>query len=173
MKDLPKISKKENHQLIISAVLVLIFIYLFTTNVLLRKKPGSSPPAPTAQTAATDPTQGMSEQVVLVTNMRLYDKLRADREKIWEREWGRDPFVPQETGSAFSKAVNLTLNGILWDETNPKAIVNEKTLIKGDTIYGYTVTEIRQRSVILRTGEKNIELQVFRPLLDGSNAKAA
>jgi hypothetical protein len=55
----------------------------------------------------------------------------------------------------------LTLRGILWDPEVPRAIVNEKTLVKGDTVYGYTLMDIKRRSVILRTGEKNVELQVF------------
>jgi hypothetical protein len=141
-------------------VLLLVFAYTFTTNVLMRKAPGAR-----AAGGATLDQQSMADQLVIVTNMRVYDTLRNERLKLWDRDWARDPFVTQST-MGIVKAVNLTLKGILWDETSPKAIVNEKTLTIGDTIYGYTVIDIKPKSVTLKTGEKNIELQVFRPVFD-------
>ena len=105
----------------------------------------------------------MSDELVIVTNMRVNDTQRQEQEKIWEKDWARDPFVQQESSISIVRAVNLTLNGVLWDPKMPKAIVNEQTLLVGETIYGYTVIEIKPRSVVLRTGEKNIELSVFRP----------
>ncbi len=156
MNDAEKTAKKNKRDIIITSILLVIFAISFTKNILLNKKEVA--PADT-QTGAG---QSISEQLVLATNIRLYDKLRKERMQLWDREWGRDPFTFQETVTSVVKAVNLTLKGILWDEKNPKAIINDKTLVKGDTIYGYSVEEIRPRSVILKTGEKNIELQIFR-----------
>ena len=155
----PKRAAKNKRDLIITSLLLLAFAYVFTANMLMKKKPVPLPAA-----AETGDEQSLSEQLVLVTNMRVYDKLRADRVKLWDKEWARDPFIPQST-TGIVKAVNLTLKGILWDEKVPRAIVNEKTLFKGDTIYGYTVIDIKPRSVVLKTGEKNIELQVFHPVV--------
>ncbi len=159
--DAEKIAKKNKRDLIITSILLILFAVSFTKNVLFRKK--LQTPAPAANEISA--SQTLTEQLVLVTNIRLYDKLRKERVKLWDREWARDPFVPQQALSTIVKAVNLTLKGILWDEKKPKAIVNEKTLLEGDTIYGYTVVRINPRSVILKTGEKNIELQVFRPVV--------
>lgn len=156
-----KKAKKNKRDWIIASVLLVIFAFSFTENVLLRKKKLSGETGPSNEGG----TQTLTEQMVLVTNVRLYDKLRGERVALWDREWGRDPFMPQQAVGAVVKAVNLSLGGILWDEKTPKAIVNEKILIKGDTLYGYTVVEIKPRSVILKTGEKNIELYVFRPVL--------
>ena len=165
-KDL-KAAQKKKRDIIITSILLMIFAISFTKNVLLRKKT-----APPTAGASTNVAQSMSDQLVTVTNIRLYDKLRKERVKLWDREWARDPFVAQQAAAGLVKAVNLTLKGILWDEKIPKAIVNEKTLLKGDTIYGYTVMDIKPHSVILRTGEKNIELQVFRPIV-GETAPVA
>lgn len=158
--DPKKAAEKKRRDIIITTILLVIFAISFTKNVLLRKK---SEPIPAG--VSTDASQGISDQLIIVTNIRVYDKLRKERVALWDREWGRDPFVPQQALATIVKAVNLTLKGILWDEKNPKAIVNEKTLLEGDTIYGYTVIKIKQRSVVLKTGEKNIELQVFRPII--------
>ena len=166
MAAIDKIAEKNKRDLIITSILVVIFFISFSKNVLFRKKPSLASSAPVVAAA---PAQSMTDQLVFVTNMRVYDKLREDRVKLWEKEWGRDPFIPQASTQSIVKAVNLTLKGILWDEKSPKAIVNEKTLFKGDTIYGYTVMDIKPRSVTLKTGEKTIELQVFHPVFDASS----
>ncbi len=157
MTDAGKATKNKKRDLIIMGILLIIFAMSFTKNVLMRRK--SAPPS-----KASTSTQNILDQLVLVTNIRLYNHLREERIKLWDREWGRDPFVPQAAVGSVVKAVNLTLKGIWWDEKKPKAIVNEKTLLEGDTIYGYTVVQIKPRSVILKTGAKNIELEVFRPV---------
>ena len=159
MLDPKKAAEKNRRDIIITAILLVIFAISFTKNVLMRKKAAPPPPAATSTT-----TQEMSDQLIIVTNIRVYDKLRKERVALWDREWGRDPFIAQQALATIVKAVNLTLKGILWDEKYPKAIVNEKTLLEGDTLYGYTVMKINQRSVVLKTGEKNIELKVFRPI---------
>ncbi len=158
--DKEKFAAKQKKQWMVASGLIVFFIYSFSTNVLFRKKAAPAP-APSAAVAAQGATQNLTEDLLFVTNLRMKDKLLADQTAVWDKEWGRDPFVPQATLSTVVKAVNLTLKGILWDVKVPRAIVNEKTLVKGDTIYGYTLMDIKRRSVILRTGEKNIELQVF------------
>jgi hypothetical protein len=167
MTDPAKMSLKSKRDIIITSILLVIFAVTFTKNVLFRHKPAPVPSPAQAPLVVntTDATQGMSDQLVVVTNIRLYDKLAKEREALWEREWARDPFAAQQTVAGLMKAVNLTLNGVLWDEKTPKAIVNEKTLLTGDTIYGYTVMEIKPRSVMLKTGEKTIELRIFGPVL--------
>ena len=164
MTAVEKAEQKKKRDILITSILLVIFAITFTKNVLLHKRPAPAP------TSAPTGSQSMSDQLVVVTNMRLYDNLKKERVKLWDREWGRDPFVPQTVVSSIVKAVNLTLKGILWDEKTPKAIVNEKILVVGDVLYGYTVVDIKPRSVILRTGEKNIELQVFHPMINDTPA---
>ena len=157
-RDPKKAAAKRKRDIIITSILLVVFAVSFTKNVLLYKK---KQPAPDQQSAAAA-GESMGDQLVYVTNLRVMDKLRDDQRAAWDKEWGRDPFEPPATLSTVVKAVNLTLQGVLWDLRNPKAIVNDKTLYKGDTLYGYTVVDIQPRSVILKTGEKTIELSVFR-----------
>ena len=161
MNEIDAVAKKRKKNLIVVGSLALVFCIILANSLYTIKKK-SAPPPPTKPPAAAG--QSLSDRLVFVTDMRLNDKLREEQEKVWDKEWDRDPFVPQ-AASAIVRAINLKLDGILWDEAKPKAIVNEKTLLVGDTIYGYTVVDIKPRSVILRTGEKNIELYVFRPLV--------
>ena len=159
---------KEKKQWVITSVLILIFAYSFTTNVLFRKK-NVQPVSPAVSNTASL-AQTMSEDLLFVTNLRDKDKQYQEQLKVWDKEWGRDPFEIQAALSSVIKAVNLTLGGVLWDEKTPKAIVNEKILMVGDTLYGYTVIEIKPRSVILKTGEKNIELSVFHSMFSDQAA---
>ena len=155
--DKAKLAEKQKKQWVIAAVLVVVFIGSFSKNVLLRKK---TPQAASAPSSGQTTTQNLTDDLLFITNLRIKDKLLADQTALWDKEWGRDPFVPQATLSTVVKAVNLTLKGILWDDKYPRAIVNDKTLVEGDEIYGYTLMSINRKSVIFRTGEKHLELQV-------------
>ena len=166
--DAEKAAKKQKRDILITSVLLVVFAFTFTQNVLIRKKPAPAPEIVSGENAQT-----MAEDLLFVTNLRVKDKVYADQLQAWDKEWPRDPFVPQASLATIVKAVNLTLNGILWDDAEPKAIVNEKTLVEGDTIYGYTVERIRKKSVILRTGEKNIELYVFHPMAAAESSAPA
>ena len=70
--------------------------------------------------------------------------------------WARNPFAPKEILKI--KVVKLTLNGILWDEENPKAIINNVIVTIGDTIGENTVVGIKNDRVILNDGIRDFEL---------------
>lgn len=74
--------------------------------------------------------------------------------------WGRNPFAI--SGTPIRRFEGLILNGILWDNKSPMAIVNEKIVKIGDKIDGNVVVDIEQDRVILNDGSKNIELLLGR-----------
>ena len=110
--DKEKLAAKQKKQWILASGLVVFFIYSFSANVLFRKKAAPAA-APEAAVSSATMTQNLTEDLLFVTNLRMKDKLLADQMAIWDKEWGRDPFVPQATLSTVVKAVNLTLRGIL------------------------------------------------------------
>jgi hypothetical protein len=57
------------------------------------------------------------------------------------------------------KAPNLNLNGIVYDNERPYAIVNNKVMLKGDTIEGAALIEIKQDSVKFVFNDKEFELR--------------
>ncbi|MFC1646610.1 hypothetical protein ACFL2Y_05500 [Candidatus Omnitrophota bacterium] len=71
--------------------------------------------------------------------------------------WGRSPFT-------LKKVVDKTirLNGIVWDEHIPKAIINDYIVGIGDTIGENTVVDIKQDRVILSDGTRTFELRLER-----------
>jgi len=54
----------------------------------------------------------------------------------------------------------LSLSGILWDESRPLAIINGKTLGAGEEIDGATVIKINLAGVTVRRGNEELVLRV-------------
>lgn len=73
--------------------------------------------------------------------------------------WKRNPFTAGQAGSV---ATALTLNGIIWSKTTPKAMIGDVMVVKGDTIGDNKVVDIRPDKVILNDGTKDFELTMER-----------
>ena len=77
---------------------------------------------------------------------------------IYDDKGGRDPFFPlvDERGKYLSVSNlgysfdNLNLSGILWDaKGESSALINNEVLSVGDSVDGFQITEISQKSVTL------------------------
>lgn len=80
---------------------------------------------------------------------------RAKRSQF--KAWKRNPFA---AGLAGSTATELTLNGIIWSKTKPKAMIGDAIVVKGDTVGGNRVVDIQSNKVILNDGTKDFELKI-------------
>jgi len=72
--------------------------------------------------------------------------------------WGRNPFVQKESPKV--KITKLSLNGILWDDVNPKAIIGDDIVGIGDKVGSNTVVDIKEDYVILNDGTADFELKL-------------
>lgn len=72
--------------------------------------------------------------------------------------WGRNPFSPVE--APVKVVTKLTLNGIMWDEERPLAIINDNVIGIGGKVGENRVVEIKRNSVILNDGISNFELNL-------------
>ena len=70
--------------------------------------------------------------------------------------WGRNPFVLE----AASNTRKIILNGILWDDQNPQALIGDHIVKEGDTIGSSIVVDIHPDSVILNNGIEYLELKL-------------
>ena len=68
------------------------------------------------------------------------------------------PFVPAGEQMQSSRQTELVLQGILWDEQQPAAIIGQKVVSLGAEIRNYIVVEITEKSVWLNDGNHSIEL---------------
>ncbi|MFZ5516132.1 MAG: hypothetical protein ACOY90_05810 [Candidatus Zhuqueibacterota bacterium] len=82
----------------------------------------------------------------------------------------RDPFkiaendAPRSSPSGSSsqvkkeKAPALTLQGIIWDERAPTALINGEIVGKGDSILGYRVDDVKKDRVVLSRNGRQLVL---------------
>lgn len=78
-------------------------------------------------------------------------------------KWGTDPFKRKpgmyiETKDIKKKDDNYVLNGIIYDEDDPQAMINGEKASLGKVIGGRTVIEIGQYYVLLQEGDSILEL---------------
>lgn len=74
--------------------------------------------------------------------------------------------VARATEKLFAKAIqpsspsSLVLNGIMYIEKNPKAIINGMVVTEGDVIGGATVTSITQNNVMLKYNNNDNKVEM-------------
>lgn len=98
-----------------------------------------------------------SEEAELVSLIPT-GKRRRERAKTAYTAWGRNPFIIEP--SAKGVISKLSLEGIVWDEKEPKALINNVVVGIGDEIGGNTVVDIKQDKVILSNKSTNFELRL-------------
>ena len=86
------------------------------------------------------------------------------------KSWGRNPFIQGKIQEVVQEKIQekppvpeslkLTLNGIIWNPQNPKALINNAVLSKGNKIGINTIVDIKRNSVILNDGTKNFEIKL-------------
>lgn len=139
--------KKENIQIGITGGLVVLLVVLLTRALSGKKedRPGVAKNAGSPMKVLVA-EQGKEES--------FYEKLLAETR---DRGFGRDPFSKQPIVTSDSSQA-LHLSGILWDEANPTAVINDEIVAVGSEIEGRRVTEITKNRVILEDGAQYIEL---------------
>jgi hypothetical protein len=158
---------KKNVEIIITSILILVFALLFMRSFNLIKKLPKTKQAPVQASSAPSAVKPPQEIAKTETHKDtvpnvLYPNLLED-EKL---NWKRCPY----SGMSYSEiegpimvdtsVVALEVGGIIWDAESPRALINEEVVEKGDKIGQYTVKEIRQESVILNDGVKDLELKL-------------
>ncbi|HNX68513.1 MAG TPA: hypothetical protein PLL75_06865 [Candidatus Omnitrophota bacterium] len=71
----------------------------------------------------------------------------------------RDPFVGGQIGPRDPRSM-LVLEGILWGDKIPTAVINQTFLKEGDTLNGFQVVKIQPDSVKLKDKTSEFELHL-------------
>lgn len=156
--------KKSLIELILAAILIIVLL-LAVNNAIKRSKRsartavkpgvGNTPPAANKITETKAPQAAMP----------VKPQYQLQEEESQSLELKRDPFatvIPAVVKSQAAQVSSITLSGILWEENNPLAIINNKIVKVGDRVAGCNVVEIRQNSVSLNNGTKDFELKLNR-----------
>lgn len=101
--------------------------------------------------------------IIFVTLLLNVSQVYAEK-FIYDSKGKRSPFSPPGSGPEGNDTsnvdLNLTVNGIIWDDNEPYAIIDDKIVKKGDTITGALVFEIQKNEVILKIKDKMFVLKI-------------
>ncbi len=154
--------KKEKTQLIITVFLIFALVF-FVINAIKRvekhkrrpARPGTSKKAAVMEPVKKQPVDTVKQSV---SGREL---LRALEEETGKLAAERDPFnaIPVVIPSK-AYPHGLILKGIAWDDKNPKTIINDTILSKGDKIGDSLIISIEPDRVILNDGAADFELHL-------------
>lgn len=166
------LQKREKILLSVAGAAVVIFAI---TQVLPKlKRDTTSAPAPVTVRSETPRT--VTPQAALPgTQIKL--KSYSTNNGAWNLEWKNDPFVYANIEPVFEDVLpeeiqkkidsveeeevvvhSFQLNGISWLNNKPIVLINDRVLKPGDSIEGYTLSDVFKTYVILRKKNESIKL---------------
>jgi hypothetical protein len=146
---------RSQRQLTILIALIGIMIAVYAN--MLRPSPSSGALSPKAvQMGREKASTGEIETAAAPSPDRMIRR-QAQRNYSASLPWSRDPFG---RGSAEGALNGFTLSGILWDSTQPIAIINGQPLRIGEEVDGYRIVEIAQDRVSLTDGTQTHQLLI-------------
>lgn len=153
--------KKEKTQLIITGFLILALVFFVINAVKKVEKHKRRLTLPPESKKAAVTGQAKEQPVDMVKPGISGKELLLALEESGKLAAGRDPFnavlvvVP-----SIVYPHGLRLKGIAWDDKNPKTIINDIILSKGDKIGDSIIISIEPEKVILNDGAADFELQL-------------
>lgn len=161
--NLKNLDEKTKIEIAITSIMVIALVIILGNSIktiLRTKKAVKSPPlAPVALREIAKREMSISDKSEQIES--LYREAEARRAEK-DLPWGRDPFAMkislQETSWGLS---DLKLEGIMWDEKNPCAIINGEVVKKDDKLGKNTVVQIEKDGVIISDGTKRYILRLW------------
>ena len=100
---------------------------------------------------AVPPEKGVIEEMEQVGPAAMIDERKIEEE--------RSVTMP-ERPTVYSLMAAPELNGIMYDRSDPKAVINGRIARKGTVISGYTVTEILPDMVKIKISDREVILRL-------------
>ncbi|MDD2703658.1 MAG: hypothetical protein PHC33_06635 [Candidatus Omnitrophica bacterium] len=135
---------KDQKQLAIVGVLLVVMVMVFMNNMKPRKK--KNIPVPPAPSAEADPPVSLPAAQAKTDSKKSEtgQKKRAD-----SLGWGRDPFLPYEAQK--TEETGFILKGVsLGKGKKGYALINDEIVKSGDTFTGHEVVTVEKDKVLLR-----------------------
>lgn len=146
-------TKKEIIQISVTGALLVVLVFLLSHG----RKPKKTTAAPMNKNVSSTP----AIDVLKTSGSEFYKKLEEETKSM---ELKRDPFTftfaKSQPDSSVASARELRLSGIVWDQDNPGAIINNKIVAVGQEVDGNKVVDIKENRVILNDGTHNFELRI-------------
>ena len=152
--------KKEKIQLMVTVVLAVILAVMVFFTIRDAQK---NPPKKAAGSAGTQTISRSFKPGPLLGRLRWRKEVKEDR--FFDRfsaatavlPLERNPFEKGSSGPKDPRA-GLTLDGIMWDETKPIAIINQDFLNEGELTGPFKVVKIFRDKVTLQDADSQFDL---------------
>ncbi len=145
---LKNLNKKQKIQLAITGIGVMFLIFMFIGTIQkprIRKDIAVKVDRDSAASSLTPISFGRSKM----------------KESAIKEGWGRDPFFPGTSSVAADSGLEgFVLSGILWNQDNPYAIINNDIVAVGDIVDDAMVLEINEDNVIVEQDDQRYILKV-------------
>jgi len=101
-----------------------------------------------------------TESAALLSSPVSFGRDKA-KESAIKQGWGRDPFFPGSTSVASDSGLaGFVLNGIVYGDDNPYALVNSDIVTIGDIVDDAVILEINEDNVVIEQDDKKYTLKV-------------
>ncbi|MFH1622004.1 MAG: hypothetical protein ABIA97_02645 [Candidatus Omnitrophota bacterium] len=146
--------KKRTKIIIISGVfsLVLILVLVSNINIFIKKsKEGKTKSSASAAIYTSGYALALPAEIVSIAKVAW----KQDDDLDWKRcIFSGISYSPETTSE------DLSISGIIWDEVEPRTIINGKILKEGDSVGGFLIEKIEKQKVILSNDTKIKELNI-------------
>ena len=153
-------NSKTRRQVIALAGLTLVMAAVYARPLFRpsasHRRPARSPLEGAAPPAAARPAPEAAASLDLPAESPAR---RAQRQHANELAWGRDPFTGGASGGQVS---GFDLSGILWDATQPIAVINGEMRHVGDEVDGYRIVAITEETVSISDGTQDMTLSLHQ-----------
>lgn len=134
---------KKQIEIVVTSILVVVLIaFIFWAMKKIKSKP------------AVD----ASMQQTLPVLPQSIEPAAAPRQPV---SWKRCPFSGKIYADKPGNS-DLRLAGVVWDEKNPQALINDRIVKEGDSIGNYKIMKIEKNRVIVTDGAKDTELLLWQ-----------
>ena len=116
-----------------------------------------------AEAASTGYERTIEQLTQALTSVQTLAKQVAPYDAVFHRDPTRA--VVNEQGELVSSAGlrgGLSVQGIIWSDQRPLAVVDDELVAQGAVLGPYTIVEIRPDSVVARYGENTISVPLDR-----------
>jgi len=161
--DIKNLDKKSRMEILATSALVIVFIIILGNSLKSISRPGR-PAVVLPQAAKADFKEVVGKKSAITSEIKSQEghcEVTEEGGSGSDLPWGRDPFIAVDPSQAGNLAVSdLKLEGILWDDKEPHAIINGTIFAKGNRIGKMTIVQISEDAVMVTDGNKQYRLEL-------------
>ena len=160
--------KKDLIEISITSVLIIVLIFAVSNGIRrVKKTKGIQKVKPSAKKEGLKESTSVNQALTKKNHLKDIREYKQGIFSSLEKEAGKLELIRDQFSRSIIKSTEmfdarLHISGILWDEKDPRAIINGRIVGEGDKVDGNTVVSIEQELVVLNDGLSDFILRLER-----------